>query len=89
MIALMPSPHHAQRVDIEAAIGLVEHRQAWDRDAHLDHLGALLLAARKADVHRPLEHFHVHPQQRRLLARELEELAARQRRFAPAACAGH
>src|SRR5690606_21249242 len=36
-----------------------------------------------ADVHRPLEHVHVEPEQPRLLARELEELAARQRLLAP------
>src|SRR3546814_9629261 len=43
------------------------------------HLVALLLAARKADVHRPLEHVHVELEQSGLLAREFEEVAARQR----------
>ena len=51
-------------------------------DAHLDHLGALLLAARKADVDRALQHLDVHAEQRRLLARELDELAAGQLGFA-------
>ena len=49
-----------QRIDVEPAIGLVEHREVRLEDAHLDHLGALLLAARKAEVDRPLEHLHVH-----------------------------
>ena len=68
----------AQRVDVEPAVGLVEHRELRLHDAHLDHLGALLLAAGEADVDRALEHLGVHAEQRRLLARELDELAARQ-----------
>ena len=53
---LMPAPTILQRVDVEPAVGLVEDREARVHDAHLDHLGALLLAARKADIDRPLEH---------------------------------
>ena len=34
-----------QCVDIEPAVGLVEHGKLRIEDAHLDHLGALLLAA--------------------------------------------
>jgi hypothetical protein len=65
-----------QRIDVEPRIGLVEDRELGVEDAHLHHLGALLLAARKADIHRALEHLHVEAEQRRLLLGELEELAA-------------
>ena len=51
-------------------------------DAHLHHLGALLLAAGKADVDRPLEHLDVHAERGRLGARELDELGAGQLRLA-------
>ena len=71
-----------QRVDVEAAVGLVEHRELRAHDAHLDHLGALLLAARKADVDRALEHLGVHAEQRRLVSRELDEFAAGKLGFA-------
>src|SRR3546814_7902582 len=67
------------RVDVEAAVGLVEDREPGVDDPHLHHLVALLLAARKADVHGTLEHVHVHLEQPRLLARQLQEIAARQR----------
>ena len=67
-----------ERVDVEPAVGLVEDGESRLHDAHLDHLGALLLAAGKADVDRALEHLGVHAEQRRLLARELDELGARQ-----------
>src|SRR3546814_15916672 len=48
-------------------------------EAQLHHRVAVLLAARKAAVHRPLEHVHVELEQSGLLAREFEEVAARQR----------
>ena len=51
-----------QRVDVEPAVGLVQHGEARAHDAHLDHLHPLLLAAREADVDRPLEHLDVHAQ---------------------------
>ena len=66
MMRLMPAPTALQRVDVEPAVGLVEHRELGLHDAHLDHLGALLLAAGEADVDRALEHFGVHAEQRRL-----------------------
>ena len=72
---------HAQRIDVEPAVGFVQHGHARIEDAHLDHLGALLLAAGKADVHLPLEHVHVELQQPGLFARELEEIRARERLF--------
>ena len=73
-----------QRVDIEARVRLVEHREGGIEDAHLHHLGALLLAAGEADIHLPLEHFHVHFQEPRLFLGELEELAAGERLLAAA-----
>ena len=70
--------HDPQRVDVEAAVGLVQHREAGVEDAHLDHLGALLLAARKTDIDRPLEHVRVHAQRRRLSLGEADEFGPRQ-----------
>ncbi len=40
----------AERVDVEAGVGLVEHRHAGLQQRHLQHLHALLLAAREAVV---------------------------------------
>ena len=71
----------AQRVDVEARIRLVEDRELGVDDAHLHHLVALLLAARKADVDRALEHLGVHFEARGLGAGELQEFGARQRLF--------
>ena len=82
MIALMPAPTALQRVDVEPAVGLVEDREARGHDAHLDHLGALLLAARKADIDRPLEHLGVHAERRRLGLGEADEFGARKLGFA-------
>src|SRR3546814_11138546 len=49
----------------------------------LHHFGALLFAARKADIHRALQHLHVKAEQGRLLLGELDEFAARQRFLSP------
>ena len=46
----------AQRVDVEAAIGLVENAEARLQHRHLEDLVALLLAAGKADIERALQH---------------------------------
>jgi hypothetical protein len=78
-----PLTHRAQRIDVEAGIRLVEDRQLGVEDAHLHHLGALLFAARKADVHIALQHLHVELQEARLFLGELQKFAARQRLFAP------
>ena len=71
-----------QRVDVEAAVGLVEHREPGVHDAQLDHLGALLLAAGKADVDRALEHLRVHAEQRGLVLRQADEFGAGEILFA-------
>ena len=44
--------HDAQRVDVEARVGLVEDREARLEERHLEDLVALLLAAREALVDR-------------------------------------
>jgi hypothetical protein len=62
MIALMPSPT-IRSASMSSPNRSRRAPRSGVEDAHLDHLGALLLAAREADVHRPLEHLHVHPQQ--------------------------
>ena len=71
----------AQRIDVEAAVGFVEDGELRGDDPHLDHFGALLLAARKADIDRTLEHFGIETECRRLGAGKLKEVAARQRAF--------
>ena len=70
--------NHAQRIDVEAAVGLVENRKRGIDDAHLHHLVAFLLAAGESDIHRTLEHIHIHAQCARLLARDFQEFAAGQ-----------
>src|SRR5690606_26252014 len=70
-----------ERVDVEARVGLVEDGEGGIEDAHLHHLGALLLAAREADVHGALEHVHVELEQPGLLARQLEEFTPRKKRL--------
>ena len=62
-------------------ICLVQNTKAGFQHSHLEDLGALLLAAREADIHLPLEHFHVELEQARLFLGKLEEFAARKRLF--------
>ena len=50
--ALTPSATTLQRVDVEAGIGLVEHRELRLQQRHLQDLVALLLAAGEADIDR-------------------------------------
>ena len=47
------------RVDVEAGVGLVEDAHPRLEHRHLQDLVALLLAAREADVERPLQHLGV------------------------------
>ena len=51
-IAFTPSATALQRVDVEARVGLVEHRQLRLEHRHLEDLVALLFAAGEALVHR-------------------------------------
>ena len=46
-----------QRIDVEAGIGLVEHREPRLEQRHLQNLVALLLAAGKADIDGAAQHF--------------------------------
>ena len=66
--ALTPSATIAQRVDVEAGVGLVEDRDPRLQHRHLEDLDALLLAAREAVVQVAL----------RELARHLEVLHRRE-----------
>ena len=89
MIALMPAP-----TDFSASMSSplsVSSRIAKRgvHDPHLDHLRALLLAARKADVDRALEHFGIHAEQRGFFLGELDELRRRKGRFRRATGAAH
>ena len=49
-----------ERVDVETRIALIENRQPWLQQHHLQNFVALLFAARKSFVHRSLEHRVVH-----------------------------
>src|SRR5258708_30229400 len=67
-----------QGVDVEARVGLVEDRDLGMEDAHLQDLGPLLLAARKAVVDVAGGERWVHLQPLHLLGDHLAELARRQ-----------
>src|SRR3546814_20425540 len=75
----------AERVDIEAAVGLVEDGEAGGDEAHLDDLVALLLAARKADIHVALHHVHRDVEPVGLPAGEAPEIPAATLVLAPPA----
>src|SRR3546814_14615961 len=78
----------AERVDIEAAVGLVEDGEAGGDEAHLDDLVALLLAARKADIHVALHHVHRDVERVGLLAGAVPEIARHNLVLAPPAARG-
>ena len=63
-----------ERVDIEAGIGLVEHRQPRLQHRHLQDLVALLLAAGEADIDRPAQHLLVDAELLGGLAHPLHEV---------------
>ena len=65
----------AQRVDVEAGVGLVEDRQLGLQHGHLEHLEALLLAAREALVDVARGERVVELEQRHLLAHQHAEVA--------------
>ena len=65
----------AQRVDVEAGVGLVEDRELGLEHGHLEHLEALLLAAREALVDVARGEAVVELEQRHLLAHQLAEVA--------------
>ena len=63
-----------QGIDVEARIGLVEDRHLRLEHRHLEHLEALLLAAREALVDVARRERLVHPQEGELLAHPLAEV---------------
>ena len=69
-LATMP-----QRVDVEAAVGLVEDREPRLQHRHLEDFVALLLAAREADIDRALQQVVADIEQLQLGAHEAQELA--------------
>ena len=68
----------AQRVDVEAGVGLVEHRDVGFHHRHLQYLVALLLAAREALVEIPLLEAAVHAQALRPLDEAQADLEHRE-----------
>ena len=74
---------NAQRIDIQSAVGFVQHCEPGIENAHLHHLCALLFAAREADIHMALEHFRVELEQRGLVLGQLEEFTTRKRLLPP------
>ena len=56
----MPADDLAQRVDVETGVGLVEHGHVGLHQRHLQHLVALLLAARESLVEVALREAGVH-----------------------------
>src|SRR4029077_8234602 len=46
-----------ERIDVEPGVGLVEYGKCGLEHRHLQYFQALLLAARKTDIERTLEHF--------------------------------
>src|ERR1051326_1976028 len=74
---------HAQRVDVEAAVGLVQDRQLRFQHRHLEDLVALFLAAGEAHVDRALQQVLADIQELELGTYGLEELARVQLGLAP------
>jgi hypothetical protein len=69
----------AQRVDVEARVGLVEHREARLQHRHLQDLDPLLLAAREAVVQVARRELAAHLQAVHLAEQRLPELGDRDR----------
>ena len=78
----------AQRVDVEAAVGLVEDRQARLQHRHLEDFVALFLAAGEADIDRALQQIFADLEQLQLGAHGAQELAGVELGLAAMAAAG-
>ena len=85
---LTPARDEAQRVDVEAAVGLVEDRQARLQHRHLEDLVALLLAAGEPDIDRALQQIVADLEQLQLGAHRAQELAGVELGLAAVAAAG-
>ncbi len=72
----------AQRVDIQARVGLVQDREGGLENRHLEDLVSFLLAAREALVDRPLGQLLIEIHELRLLLDELQEVHRVQLRLA-------
>jgi hypothetical protein len=46
---LQSTRHGAQRIDVEARVNFVEHREFWTKNSDLHHFGAFTLAAREVE----------------------------------------
>src|SRR5215470_320288 len=75
--------HHAERIDVEAAVGLVEDGELRLEHRHLEDLVALLLTAGEAHVDGALQQILTDLQQLELGAHDLEELAGVEFALAP------
>ena len=71
-----------ERVDVEAGIGLVEHRKPRLKQRHLQNLVALLLAAGEADIDRAAQHLLLDAELAGGLAHLLDEFRRREFRLA-------
>ena len=80
-----PFRDHLERVDVEAAVGLVENRKARLQNRKLEHFVALLLAAGETDIERALQHVVADAERARLLADDAQELHGVELVLAPAA----
>src|SRR5262249_19967729 len=78
-----PRGDGAQGVDVEAGVGLVQDRQRWIEDGHLEDLVALLLAAGESLVDRSLDQVLIDVHELRLLAGELQEVDRVELRLSP------
>ena len=78
----------AQRVDVEAEIGLVEHAKLGREQRHLQDFEPLLLAAGEADVDRPLQHLEVDLEALRRRAHGADEIGRREVGLAARAALG-
>ncbi len=72
-----------KRVDVEAAVGLVEDRELRFEHRHLEDLVALFLAAGKPDIDGALQEIVADIEQLQLGAHDAQELAGVELGFAP------
>ena len=77
-----------QRVDVEAGVGLVEHRELRAEHVHLQHLEPLLLTAGEAVVHGARDERFVDLEELPLLGEQLHELWDRDVSVLPLAGSG-
>ena len=84
--ALDPAGDVAQRIDVQAGVDLVEHRELRLEHRELDGLGPLLLAAGELVVDAAAEQFVRDPERVRLRGDALVQIRARRARGSRARC---